>query len=203
MKHLLYPVLASVLLASVPAFAMKNGTVKFFNDSKAFDKAVEELNLSSRFGLEIDGHPVDGVKSMQQVEVLAGEPEAYKDGEDGVTHTRPGQHKPCKISIDKDWSSTSEFYKWRKAVLDGKTERKSVSVIFHNDAGEEAGRISVSNCMPTKLSISFEMTQTKDSNSKADAVDLNSRSSGHASEKLELTCEDASVTLEKAALSQR
>ena len=34
--------------------------------------------------------------------------------------------------------SSSEWYKWRKAVLDGKVDRRSISVIFHNDAGEEA-----------------------------------------------------------------
>ncbi len=34
--------------------------------------------------------------------------------------------------------SASEWYRWRKCVLDGKVDRRSISVIFHNDAGEEA-----------------------------------------------------------------
>lgn len=33
----------------------------------------------------------------------------YKDGEDGTMHTRPGNHKPGKMTCTKDWASTKEF----------------------------------------------------------------------------------------------
>ena len=33
----------------------------------------------------------------------------YKDGEDGTMHTRPGNHKPGKMTVTKDWSNTSEW----------------------------------------------------------------------------------------------
>jgi phage tail-like protein len=97
----------------------------------------------------------------------------YKDGEDGVSHTRPGNHKPGKMTVTKDWSNTSEWYKWRKAVIDGKVDRRSISVIFHNDAGEEAGRMNFFNCWPMKWY----------------GPSLNARSSGHATEKLEISWE--------------
>jgi phage tail-like protein len=139
---------------------------------KGTTKTQGDFNLSNRFSFEIDGvlvagvHAVDGLES--ETEVVD-----YKDGEDGVMHTRPGNHKAGKMTVTKDWSNTGEWYKWRKAVLDGKVERKSVSVIFHNDAGEEAGRMNFYDAWPTKWV----------------GPNLNAKSSGHALEKLEISWE--------------
>ena len=139
---------------------------------KATTKTQGDFNLSNRFSFEIDGvlvagvHTIDGLESESDVV-------DYKDGEDGVSHTRPGNHKPGKMTVSKDWSNTSEWYKWRKAVLDGKVDRRSISVIFHNDAGEEAGRMNFYNCWPSKWT----------------GPALNARSSGHASEKIEISWE--------------
>ena len=136
---------------------------------------------------------------------------AYKDGEDGVNRTRPGNisvkidgvnvagvhtiqnlnalreeaiqrqahpenHKPGKMMalvLTKDWSNTMEWYQWRKAVLDGKTDRRSVSIIFHDDAGVEVGRMNFYNCWPVK----HTMPATE------------AKNSGHATETIELTYE--------------
>ena len=49
--------------------------------------------------------------------------------------------RACYYTYDPRFGSSkcsSEWYRWRKCVLDGKVDRKSISVIFHNDAGEEA-----------------------------------------------------------------
>jgi phage tail-like protein len=110
-------------------------------------KTQGDFNLSNRFSFEIDGVAVSGVHTIDGLESEDDVVE-YKDGEDGTSHTRPGNHKPGKMTVTKDWSNTSEWYKWRKAVLDGKVDRRSISVIFHNDAGEEAGRVNLYGCMP-------------------------------------------------------
>ena len=138
---------------------------------KQATKTQGDFNLSNRFTVEIDGvvsRAFAGEDIVDQSDV--GE---YKDGEDGVSHTRPGNHKPGKMTITKDWSNTAEWYRWRKAVLDGKVDRRSISVIFHNDAGEEAGRMNFYNCWPSKWQ----------------GPSLNARSSGHATEKLEISWE--------------
>jgi phage tail-like protein len=139
---------------------------------KATTKTQGDFNLSNRFSFEIDGVIVAGVHTIDGLESESDVVE-YKDGEDGVSHTRPGNHKPGKMTCSKDWSNTSEWYKWRKAVLDGKVDRRSISVIFHNDAGEEAGRMNFYNCWPSKWN----------------GPSLNARSSGHAGEKLEISWE--------------
>jgi phage tail-like protein len=115
-------------------------SVKWTRDSlKGTTKTQGDFILANRFSVEIDGVVVGGFHTIGGSDTESDIVE-YKDGEDGTTHTRPGNHKPGKMKVTKDWSNTSEWYKWRKAVLDGKVERKSMSVIFHNDAGEEAGR---------------------------------------------------------------
>jgi phage tail-like protein len=136
---------------------------------------------------------------------------AYKDGEDGVNRTRPGNikvmingvlvagvrigtdlnalreearqgqahpenHKPGKMTalvITKDWSNTLEWYTWRKAVLDGKTDRRSISIIFHDDAGTEVGRMNFYNCWPVKHTL----------------PSAEAKNSGHATETIELEYE--------------
>jgi phage tail-like protein len=150
--------------------------VTFTRESlKAKTKTQGDFNLANRFSLEIAGVIVAGVHAVDGFETESDVIE-YKDGEDGVMHSRPGNLKSNQIVITKDWSNTSEFYQWRKAVLDGKVERKAISIIFHNDAGEEAGRINLFECWPVAWV----------------GPSLNARSSGHATEKLKVaweTCE--------------
>jgi phage tail-like protein len=147
--------------------------VTFARDKlKGTTKTQGDFTLSNRFSVEIDGVLVAGVHS---VEGLESETDVidYKDGEDGTMHTRPGNTKAGKMTFIKDWSNTNEWFKWRKTVIDGKVDRKSVSVIFHNDAGEEAGRMNFYHCWATKWT----------------GPTLNAKSSGHATEKLEISWE--------------
>ena len=146
--------------------------------------AAGDFNLSNRFTVEIDGVLIKATNLTGAFENLT-EVVEYKDGEDGTMHTRPGNHKPGKMTVTKDWSNTSEWYKWRKAVLDGKVDRRSISVIFHNDAGNEVGRLNLYNCWPSGWSL----------NSSIDSSAPNSRNSGHANEVLEISYETFELKL--------
>ena len=141
------------------------------NATKATTKTQGDFNLSNRFSFEIDGVIVAGIHTVSGLEDES-EVVQYKDA-DGTLRSRPGNHKPGKMTVTRDFSTTSEWYRWRKAVLDGKVERKSISVIFHNDAGEEAGRMNFYNCWPSKWN----------------GPSLNSKSSGTITEKLEISWE--------------
>jgi phage tail-like protein len=124
------------------------------------------------YRIEVDGVPVAGHPTLEAL-VDASDVVEYKDGEDGITHTRPGNHKPGKMVIHRDLAARSTFWLWRQATAAGKVDRRSISVIFHNDAGEEAGRLNLYNCWPSQW----------------EAAALNARSSGHAVERLELVWE--------------
>jgi phage tail-like protein len=139
---------------------------------KGSTKTQGDFNLANRFSVEIEGvlvagvHTIDGLGTEQDII-------QYKDGEDGTMHTRPGNTLPGKLTMTKDWSNTPEWFNWRKTAIDGKVERHSISVIFHNDAGEEAGRMNFFNTWCSKWT----------------GPSLNAKNSGHASETIEVSYE--------------
>ena len=139
---------------------------------KGTTKTQGDFNLASRFQVELDGIMVGGIHTVEGLE-HEHEIVEYHDGDDGVTHFRPGRQKPGKIKITKDFSSTKEFYNWRAQVVAGKVHRASMSIIIHNDAGEEAMRYNLYECWPTKYY----------------GPALNARNSAHATEAIEIAFE--------------
>src|SRR5437588_5143583 len=155
--------------------------VKWTRESlKGTTKTQGDFNLAHKFTVEIDGVMVGGVHTIEGLE-HEHEVVEYHDGDEliaferGEAH-RPGRQKPGRITIEKDWSSTKEFFNWRKAVVDGKTERKSISIVFHTDAGEEK-RYNFFDCFPTEY---FEPSP-------------DAKNSGHAIEKIEISYADMSI----------
>jgi phage tail-like protein len=148
------------------------GQVKFARANLGNTKNQGDYTLTSTFTIEIEGVTVGGV---HKIEGLDDEHEIleYADGEEHNKRTRPGRQRLNTITIERDWSSTNEFYNWFKTVIDGKVERKSVSIILNNDAGAESGRINLFSVWPKKWGVRG----------------INARSSGHASEILELVYE--------------
>lgn len=147
--------------------------VKFNRDLlKGTTKTQGDFNLAHKFNVEIDGIMVGGIHNVSGLE-HEHEVVEYQDGDDMTTHYRPGRQKPGRVTIEKDFSSTKEFFTWRQSVIDGRVQRKSVSVIFMNDAGEESMRVNLFDCYPTKWAHGG----------------LNSKTSGHATEKIEILFE--------------
>lgn len=129
------------------------------------EDGVNRTRPGNKILVEINGVRVAGVSTSTDLNALRAE--AIRE------QTRPGNHKPGKIVLAKDWSNTMEWYNWRKAVIDGKTDRRSVTIIFHDDAGTEVGRMNFYNCWPVKHTMP-----------SADA-----KNSGHAMETIELAYE--------------
>ena len=147
--------------------------VKWTRDAlKATTKTQGDFNLAHRFTLEIDGVSIGGVHT---IEGLSHEHEVveYHDGDEGVTRFRPGRQKPGTIKITRDFSATKEFFTWRKSVVDGKVDRKSISIVLLNDAGEEAMRYNLYECWPKAYH----------------GPSLNARNSAHATEALDVAFE--------------
>jgi phage tail-like protein len=130
-------------------------------------------HLSHKFGCEIEGVTIGGIHKIDGVEFEA-EVVEWMDGDDMTTHCRPGVFKPGRIVIERDHGNDKSFFNWRKQVIEGKTERKSVSITLHNDASDEARRINFFHCFPVKWT----------------GPALNSHSSGHASERVEIAFEE-------------
>jgi phage tail-like protein len=135
-------------------------------------KTQGDFNLSNKFSIEIDGVINKEITEISGIEDSVDVVE-YKDGEDGVSHIRPGNHKPGKLTVTKDWSNTSEWKNLFNNSLQGILLRKSISVIFYNDAGSEIGRMNFYQAWPSKWV----------------GPSLNAKNSGHAQEKLEFSWE--------------
>ena len=166
-----YLLVGLFLLLPSLAFA----SVSFGRDAlKGTTKTQGDFNLSHKFTVEIDGVVIGGIHEIDGLETETDVVD-YQDGEDRTLHTRPGNHKPGKITITKDFSPDDRmFFNWRKEVLDGKVDRKSISIIFQNDAGEESERVHLFGCHPTKWK----------------GPSLNAKNSGHATEVIEIQCEN-------------
>jgi phage tail-like protein len=155
-----------------------------FAQAPAYRDGEDGVNRTrpGKISVEINGVNVAGVHTIENLNAYIAQAKMqetpsdiveYRDGEDGVNRTRPGNHKPGKITLTKDWSNTLEWYNWRKAVLDGKTDRRSISIIFHDDAGIEVGRMNIYNCWPVKHTMPA----------------AEAKNSGHATETIELEYE--------------
>jgi phage tail-like protein len=103
------------------------------------------------FIIEIEGMTagrfkgVDGLDS--ETEVVE-----YQDGEDRILRKRPGRTKYSNLVLKRGYADKSmeELWIWRKAVMDGKVERKSGSVVLQNDHGLEVCRYNFFHSWPCK-----------------------------------------------------
>lgn len=121
---------ALTMLAATSAFAGVKSPTAFLRQGPP-----------SRFSIEIDG-----VQVLSSIGDIVSESAIVFDN---AGNPQPGA-KLNKLTLTREFGVSTSLYRWRKAVLDGKVDRRSISVIFHNDAGQEAGRMNFYNCWPSK-----------------------------------------------------
>jgi phage tail-like protein len=101
------------------------------------------------FKVEIEGVTQGAFKN---VEGLDSETEIveYQDGDDIILRKRPGRTKYSNLVLKRGYINTDELWTWRKAVIDGKVERKSGSIILCADDGTEIMRYNFFEAWPCK-----------------------------------------------------
>ncbi|MCZ6602449.1 MAG: phage tail protein [Planctomycetota bacterium] len=91
------------------------------------------------FRVEIEGVTQGAFKAVEgldsQTEIIE-----YQDGDDITLRKRPGKTRYSNIVLKRGFVNSQEFWDWRKAVVDGKVDRKSGSVILLDDSGGEVMR---------------------------------------------------------------
>jgi phage tail-like protein len=135
-------------------------------------KTMGDPNQAHRFTVECDGVTIGGVHTVEGLE-FEHEVIEYHDGDNGTTQFRPGRQKQGRVKLVRDFSATKEFHDWRKTVIDGKVQRKSLSIIMLADDGTESIRYNLYECWPTKYI----------------GPSLNARNSANATEALEIAFE--------------
>ena len=101
------------------------------------------------FKVEIEGVTTG---AFRNVEGLDSETEIveYQDGDDMILRKRPGRTKYSNVTLKRGYINNTELWEWRKAVIEGKVQRKSGSIILCADDGAEIMRYNFFEAWPTK-----------------------------------------------------
>ena len=95
--------------------------------------------VSNKFKIEIEGVTIgaftafDGIES--ETEVIT-----FDDGDDLILRKRPGRTSYKNLVLKRGYINTDELWNWYKAVISGKVERKTGSIISLADDGSEIVR---------------------------------------------------------------
>lgn len=101
------------------------------------------------FLMEIDGVTSGAFKSVDGLSAEVAVIE-IQDGNDLVRRKRPGQRKFGNITLKRGYVEDNKLYEWFMRTLEGKVERKSVSIILNNSFGDEVVRYNLFECWPCK-----------------------------------------------------
>lgn len=104
------------------------------------------------FLVEIDGITRAGFQECSGLETSQ-EAGDYREGTDPLTTRKlPRLNTYGNITLNRGFTDDDELWKWRKAAMDGRVERKNLSIVLMDDAGEEKLRWNLLNCWPTRWS---------------------------------------------------
>src|SRR5512132_3854901 len=80
------------------------------------------------------------------------DPVEYREGNEDITVRKlPGLRTHPNITLKRGFTKDRGLWDWRKTVMDGKTQRKSGSIVLLNEAREEALRWNFREGWPCKL----------------------------------------------------
>ena len=103
-----------------------------------------------RYRVEVDGIQQGGFSeatvSDSTVDVIE-----YREGEEDITVRKlPGLAKYGNLTLKWGVTDSLDLYKWHKSVIDGKIERKPISVTVIDEEGNDTARWEFIEAWPTK-----------------------------------------------------
>ena len=105
--------------------------------------------VSNKFKIEIEGvsaasfTSLDGIESKTDVIV-------FNNGDDMVTRKRPGRTSFSNLVLRRGYTNNDSLWMWYQAVISGKVERKSGSIISLADDGSEILRYNFFEAWPCR-----------------------------------------------------
>jgi phage tail-like protein len=107
--------------------------------------------LAFNFAVEIRGLVVGGFREVSGLQAEA-EVEEYREG--GVNefiHKRAGPVRyPANITLKKGITDSTALWSWYCNVANGKVERKNISIVLMDSAGQEQRRWNFQRAYPVK-----------------------------------------------------
>jgi phage tail-like protein len=110
-------------------------------------KNMGDYQMSTKFTVEIAGKQVGSIISVDGLE-HSHETVEYKDPEDQTTRYRPGNNKTTRINLVREWGGSTEFIDWYNTVVNGKVDRRSISVSTLADDGTQTMTLNFYQCYP-------------------------------------------------------
>lgn len=102
------------------------------------------------FLVEIDGITEAGFRECSGLDSTTDSVD-YREGSD-PNHMRKltALNKHSAITLKRGLTDSDKLWKWRQSVIDGKAERKNMSIVLLNEAREEKWRWNIRNAWPSK-----------------------------------------------------
>lgn len=126
------------------------------------------------FVVQIDGISVAG---FSEVSGLSTETDIieYRNGNEDITVRKlAGLKKFTNISLKRGMTKSQDLWKWRQTVMQGKTERKSGTIILQDEARQPALKWQFKEGWPSKW----------------EGPSLNAKNNEVSIETMEIACED-------------
>jgi phage tail-like protein len=108
--------------------------------------------LTSHFYVEIQGIEQ---ASFAECSGLSVETEVFEYQEGGLNeyvHKLPGRSKVSNVTLKRGITESTELWDWYRDVVQGKVERKNVSIVLYDLEGEEVMRWAFIDAYPVKWS---------------------------------------------------
>ncbi len=111
------------------------------------------LSGSTRFRVEIDGLIASDFSSVSGIEADVPVVE-YRSGNDKTSGARklPGEAKYGNLVLKRAMTKDLSLWLWMRETLEGKVQRRSISVVLLSDAGEEVVRFNFRDSWPVEWS---------------------------------------------------
>ncbi len=106
--------------------------------------------MNYNFLVEIDGITRAAFKECSGLDSTTDAVDFREGGQNSVVRKLPGKTTHSDISLKWGMTDSDELYKWRKTVVDGKTERKNGSIVLLDAQGNEKLRWNFVNAWPSK-----------------------------------------------------
>jgi phage tail-like protein len=114
------------------------GLLDYGQNTSVSEKTYNTVG-AHRFHIEIDGVIEGGFKSMSGLGSKQDVIE-YKLGGDRSVRRKPGRVVFNNITLERGYTTGTEFMDWRKSIIEGTDDRKNGAIIILNDDGTQAAR---------------------------------------------------------------
>lgn len=105
---------------------------------------------SFNFRVEIDGIDQAGFQECSGLDSQTASID-YREGTDGPQVRKlTGLNSFTPISLKRGITDSDQLWKWRQTVLDGKAERRNVSIVLLDEKGDQKIRWNFTDAWPSK-----------------------------------------------------